>query len=132
LGLLALAGALLFTCKLIGATFEPIAPGLAWWFDIAEDETGTPSGSVHLMARGQKVTVTREAVGGYQVIPREEFTDRKIPKIALAACSSWWAGAGEEIFIVRESSKLLVYKRLIEEGLEPSPPFRLHQTIPLK
>ena len=42
----------------------------------------------------------------------------RIPKNTVARCSGWYAGAGDVFYIKKIKSKLLIYRRMMDEGEE--------------
>jgi hypothetical protein len=104
---------------------------ISWVFDIKMDNTETPRGKVSLFVNGRVILLRPAVVGQYNVIERTEYKDKGIPTTALTACSGWWAGAGEDLYVIRRKKQLIVYIRYLDEGTSSSSFVRL-KTIQLK
>ncbi|MBS0661184.1 MAG: hypothetical protein JSR82_23445 [Verrucomicrobia bacterium] len=109
-----------------GAKAEAATP--TWVFDIKEDAEGTPRGSVSLSVQGRKVVLFTNAIGNYSEVERSEYRRKRIPAKALTACSGWWAGSGEDVYVVRSKGQLSVYKATVDSQ-GGAGRFRLIRTI---
>lgn len=109
----------------------PRPPALAWSFDTHEDRDGIPRGRVFLRVNGSKVLVLPKTDMQYQIVPRSEYHEKKVPAAALTACSGWWAGAGMDLYVVRRGGRLNVFLRDLDEQA-PDSPYRLIKSIPLR
>lgn len=95
-----------------------------------------PHSRVFVNANGKRTPVF-SADEGFQTLSRAEFTtqqvprEQKVPRDALAACSGWWAGAGDNLYVVRRGARLDVYRQELDEGIEHSLPFRKIKSIRL-
>lgn len=123
----------LFLCLLIGCA-NPAAsnPGIAWQFDphnVARDHTG---GKVSLVVDGERHLITDDPVGEYRIVTLSEYKRLHIPNDAVSACSSWWAGVGEEYYVKAEPDRILVFRREYGETLPKVPPYSLFRTIPVR
>ena len=109
---------------------NPSKVDVEWVFDIKQDDTDTPRGKVFLVVNTRKILLRRAVVGNYSVVDRAEYKDRGIPNAAITACSGWWAGSGEILYVIRRRSQLFVYIRYLDEGVSHSSNRRL-KTIQL-
>ena len=73
-----------------------------------EDANGMPHSDIFLTF-GQKVAKIDKVTGNADLTDRSLFAENKIPKTALSACGSWWAGAGDYFYVVQEKNKLVIY-----------------------
>ena len=103
---------------------------VTWVFDIKEDKEATPRGKVSLSVNGKQTVILAEAVGNYAVIESATYKDKKIPAKALTACGGWWAGSGEDFYVLGEKGKLTVYQRTVDEQ-GGNGKYKLVKTIPL-
>lgn len=89
-----------------------------------------PHSRVFLNANGKRTLVfsTNE---GFQTMSRDSFADQHVPREALAACSGWWAGAGDNLYVVRRGARLDVYRQELDEGIEKPMPYRVIKSIRL-
>jgi hypothetical protein len=74
-----------------------------------EDVNGMPHSDIFLTF-GKKVAKIENVTGNAELTVRSLYTENKIPKNALSACGSWWAGAGDYFYVVQEKNKLVIYK----------------------
>lgn len=109
-----------------GARSEAAKP--TWVFEIKEDAEGTPRGSVSLAVRTRKIVVLPNATGNFHEVERSEFRRKRIPAQAVMACSGWWAGSGEDFYVVRSKGRLTVYRATIDSQ-GGAGRFRLIRTI---
>lgn len=118
---------------------EPSAYGKAaqsnvkveWLFDIKMDNSdNTPRGKVYLMVGNRKVLIRPDVVGEYHVIERADYKSSKVPASAITACGGWWAGQGEDLYVIRRKRQLVVFIRYLDEGA-PVPAYRRLKIIPL-
>ncbi|MCW5943691.1 MAG: hypothetical protein KIS66_15780 [Fimbriimonadaceae bacterium] len=82
----------------------------------AVEVDGMPNTTVSLKV-GAKTTVLKKVVGNASALPASELN----PKVkgALAACKSWWAGQGDEFYVVKKGAEYQVYHRTLEEESAP-------------
>ncbi len=96
------------------------APTVRFEFDVKRDVYDTPTSRVFLRVDGQRFFVS-SFQEGFNRLSRAEFTNRKVPREALAACSGWWAGAGDNLYVVRRGTRLDVYRQQMDEQSGPFP-----------
>jgi hypothetical protein len=88
---------------------------IAWVFDIKEDAEGTPRGKVSLSVNGKKTVILEKAIGNYAVVEPATYKEKKIPAKAVTACGGWWAGSGEDFYVLNEKTGFTVYQRTVDE-----------------
>ena len=105
----------------------PRARAVRFEFEVKRDSNDTPHSRVFLNANGRR-TLVLFATEGFQNLKRDEFASREIPRSALAACTGWWAGAGDNLYVVRRGQRLDVYRQEMDEQAGPFP-FRKIKSI---
>jgi hypothetical protein len=98
-------------------------------FEVKRDADDTPHSRVFVNANGKR-TLVLASMAGFEALSRADFAERKIPREALAACTGWWAGAGDNLYIVRRGERLDVYRQEMDEQAGPFP-FRKIKSIRL-
>jgi hypothetical protein len=127
----AFLGFALTSCSIFHNKKEDAPIKVAWVFDIQADPGGLPRGSVFLQVDSERVLVHPNVEMGYKLIDSADYVQHKIPAEALAACTSYGVGRGEELYVMREKKELAVFGRMLdEEGA--SADYRQRMTIPLK
>lgn len=101
---------------------------VTWLFDAREDGDGIPHTKVSL-AVGDRRVFLEEAAAKFVVLERRDYKSHGVPAAALTACSGWWAGAGEDFYVVRRRGSLVVYSRTLDEQTR-IPPYRRLKVIP--
>ncbi len=74
-----------------------------------EDANGTPYSDIFLNF-GKKIAKIDKVTGNADITDPNLYAKNKIPKTALSACGSWWAGTGDYYYVVQEKNKLVIYK----------------------
>lgn len=87
---------------------------LEWLFNARNDRDGNPNTRVYLVVGGQRYFVMRDTAQ-FSVVERDKFKEHDVPASAVAACASWWAGSGEELYVIRRGRSLIVYIRYLDE-----------------
>lgn len=106
------------------------ADAVSWVFDTRDDRQGNPRGRVFLAVGGRRVLLLRNATARFRVLDRREYEERGVPGDAVTACSGWWAGQGEDLYVVRRRRQLIVYIRHLDEQAAPRR-YRRLKVIPL-
>lgn len=101
---------------------------VTWHFDTHEDRDGNPRTKVFLVVGSRRVLLT-EATANFNVIERQDYKSHAVPAAALAACSGWWAGAGEDLYVIRRGRSLVVYSRDLDEQA-PASRYKRLKVIP--
>lgn len=100
-----------------------------WSFDTRDDRDGNPNTRVYLIVGRRRFFIMRDTAQ-FSVLERKDYSSRDVPRTALAACTAWWAGSGEELYVVRRGRQLIVYIRYLDEQTELGR-YRRLKTIPL-
>ena len=101
---------------------------ITWLFDAREDGDGILHTKVSLVVGDRRVFL-EEVAAKFLVLERRDFKSHGVPAAALPACSGWWAGAGEDLYVVRRNRSLVVYSRVLDEQAR-TPPYRRLKVIP--
>ena len=128
--LAALGALLLVPCA--GAVFAaPVpTPPLTWVFDTHQDKELVPHSKVYLRVGTMRVLIEPKADCEFHPVSRADYKTYKVPAPALTACSGWFGGGGEDLYVVRRKDRLLVYRRWTDEQA-PEFPYKRIRTIPL-
>ena len=110
------------------ADTAPVA--VSWVFDTHQDGQGNPVSRVFLRVAGRRMLVESHSQLQYSVTDRAGYKDLKVPRAALAACTGWWAGGGENLYVIRRGPRLLVLRRWQDEQ-GPDLLYKLLRVIPL-
>lgn len=94
-------------------------PRVRFEFEVKLDANDTPHSRVFVRANGRR-TLVLSATEGFQTLARADYASRKVPKTALAACTGWWAGAGDNLYVVRRGAWLDVFQQEMDEQAAPS------------
>ena len=103
---------------------------VSWLFDIRNDKYGNPRGKVFLLVGSRKVLILPKAAAQYRVLERTEYESRDVPATAITACTGWWAGQGEDMYVTRRKKQLVVFHRFLDEGAS-IPAYKRLKVIPL-
>ncbi len=112
------------------APTPPRAPALTWVFDTHEDKQLIPHGKVFLKVGTRRVLIEPKAEFLFQPVGRADYKQHKVPVSALAACSGWFAGGGEDMYVIQRRNSLRVYRRWTDEQA-PEFHYKLIRTITL-
>ena len=132
-----LAAKLALAVLLVSAGFSSAAPAskqtppVAWVFQMHRDKSGTPSTDVFLRVGGKQTLVMRQAQEEFEALPRSSYKDHAVPAQALAACAGWFAGAGDDLYVIRRGRSLVVYRKQQDEQA-PDFPWKRLKVIALK
>ena len=98
-------------------------PDIMWDFeDKGEGEYGEPKENVNLIVNGKKYHI-KSSYYKFSKIVKDDYRTFDIPKDALLACRGWWAGAGEDFWVIKKDNALIVYHREIGEPESDSEPY---------
>lgn len=102
---------------------------VTWQFDTRNDRDGNPNTKVLLNVGGRQVFILRDTAQ-FSVLERKDYSSHGVPSTAVAACFGWWAGSGEEMYVIRRGRQLIVYIRYLDEQTETGR-YRRLKVIPL-
>lgn len=108
----------------------PRAPVLTWVFDTHEDKELIPQTKVYLKVGTQRVLILSKAQAGFRTLSRTDYKVYKIPAAALTACSGWFAGGGQDMYVIPHKKSLRVYRRWTDEQA-PEFQYKRIRTLPL-
>lgn len=96
---------------------------LQWFFkEVGKTEFYVPVTEVYLVVGGSEQNLIVKENMVFSETPRELYSEYQIPGDAITACRGWWAGGGNDYWVVPENGELKVYTRWIEEGSGPDSP----------
>ena len=98
---------------------------VSWVFTLRHDPDLTPHSNVFLRVSGRRILILRDADSAFTVLNRTDYHDHDVPRQAIAACTSWFAGQGEDLYVIRRSGRLIVFSRALDEQAGPFPYKRL-------
>ncbi|MCX7878104.1 MAG: hypothetical protein N2510_05605 [Ignavibacteria bacterium] len=88
---------------------------LKWDFEVLkEGEYGEPVTRLSIYVNGKKHIIKEEVKFGFAELPESEIKSLGFED-ALTACRGWWAGGGEEYWIVRGHNELVIMMRELDE-----------------
>ena len=124
------------TCSAVGphtgwaAALKP--SGVSWAFNITHtDADGTPHTRVSLRIGARRVLIAPDIEEQFSLVPRQEYKERRIPSAAVAACTGWWAGQGDDFYVIRRHGHWEAFRRELDEQAA-IPAYRLIRIIPLR
>jgi hypothetical protein len=100
---------------------------VSFTFDTKEDGDGNPHTKVFLVV-GARRELLAEATANFSLLERKDYKDHGVPADALTACSGWWAGQGQDLYVVRRNGRLVVYSRSLDEQAR-TPPYKRLKVI---
>ena len=113
----------------------PAAPGqtppLAWVFRTRHDPQTDPHTDVFLRVGSKQILIMPQAEEEFHAVAKADYKDSSIPASALAACSGWWAGAGDKLYVIRRGRSLIVYRKELDEQA-PDLPWKRLKVIALR
>ncbi len=134
-----------FLCMLISATFAqtkktnnaatlPQEIKISWIFkELGRGEYEQPYTKVIAQINGKNIVILDTLSEQCSEIPKEGYKENLIPKTALAAFGSWWAGGGNRFYIAKQNNSNLVVMRMpLDESMESPAPFVKFKVITAK
>jgi hypothetical protein len=94
-----------------------VQANIEWVFDTRNDSDGNPRTGVYLRTGGRRFFILRDTAQ-FSVLERQSYGERNIPASAITACTGWWAGSGEDMYVIRRGRQLIVYIRYLDEQTE--------------
>lgn len=95
---------------------------LQWFFnEVGKAEFDAPVTEVYLVVNGHKNLIVKENMLVSET-PAELYKEYEIPGNALTSCRGWWAGGGNDYWVIPGTDGLEIYQRWIEEGSGPDAP----------
>jgi hypothetical protein len=128
--LLALSSPVFYANGQTVQTAAPAEPKITWLFDIKENKEGTPQGKIYLQVGDRKVLILPDTAGNYSVLERADYKSHMVPAHAVTASTGWWAGQGEDLYVIRRGNQLIVFIRDLDESARVGA-YRRLKVIPL-
>ena len=126
--------ALLLCLVATAAIARPVhhhALNMSWLADMRDDKDGTPRGNLVLIVNGRHVTIAKSLDEHVTVLDPEQYKEHRVPTSAIAACSAWWGGAGDDFYVTRHGDRLRVYRRGVDEQEKRPERYKLVKSVRL-
>jgi len=105
-------------------------PRISWVCDVKMDrERGVAKGMISLRVGSQLAVITDRPLNECYVIPQSKYQLFGIPSDAVTACHHGFGPNSEELYVLRRSAQLLVYRKRETDERRPEKP-RLIKRIP--
>jgi len=98
-------------------------------FETRRDKSDIPHSRVFLRVNGRRSLVF-SSEAEFQSLLRSQWKEYGVPSRALAACTSWFGGAGDKLYVVRRGAHLQVFRQEMDEESGPFP-WKRWKTLPL-
>lgn len=76
-----------------------------------------PKSKIDILINGKRYEIAKVSGEG-NIIDKSEFINNNVPKTAISACMSWWAGSGDFFYVEEKENKAIIYKGWDGEGNE--------------
>ena len=117
---------------LLGCRITELPHNFSWDFDVHRDIRDKQRGKVWLIVDGKRYMITDDPIGRYRIISPEDYAQKQVPSNAVLACTSWWAGCGEDMYVEVESNHVMVFRREYSETITDIPAYTLFRAFPIK
>jgi hypothetical protein len=105
-------------------------PQISWVCDVKMDrERGVATGTISLRVGSQLAVITDQPLNECYVIPKSRYQLFGIPSDAVTACNHGFGPSSEELYVLRRSAHLLVYRKRESDERRPEKP-QLIKRIP--
>jgi len=95
---------------------EPLK--MSWVFQKAgTGKNNAPIIYLYLVINEQKIYISTTEYD-YQILEEGKNKENDVPEDALTACRGWWAGWGEDYWVLKKGKELHVIKRYIGEPVD--------------
>ena len=94
------------------------------------DPQTNPHTDVFLPVGTRQVCVLHQTSEDFHTLLKADYQNNGIPSRALLACAGWFAGAGENLYVIRRGRALVVYRKELDEQA-PDFPWKRFKVIPL-
>ena len=102
--------------------------GVSWQFDERKGKYEIPNTKIYLVVGGRRIFIFR-APSHFDVLERQLYGTHNVPASAIAACTGWWAGQGQDLYVIRRKGRLIVFLRNLDEQA-PIEPYARLKVIP--
>ena len=107
-------------------------PALRWECHGTVDERSSDIvGWIGLRVGSRIIHLLDHPRSGCEPVERSRYESYGIPPNALTAAAGWYAGSGEQFYVVLRGSSLVVHHRTEDEGVD-IPPYTILKRIPLR
>ena len=121
---------LLVAFTVTAAAGQHSEPQISWVCDVKMDrERGVATGTISLSVGSQLALITDRPLNECYVIPKSRYQLFGIPSDAVTACHHGFGPSSEELYVLRRSARLLVYRKRESDERRPVKP-RLLKRIP--
>ena len=87
---------------------------VTWQFDSRRLESDEMDTKIYLIVNGRRVFLLR-ASSQFRVLDRRDYGSHAVPSTAITACAGWWAGQGQDLYVIRRKRQLVVFIRYLDE-----------------
>ena len=106
-------------------------PKVDWRFEVTRDERrDLPFTTISLVVNGRATHINSKVVASFRALQPSQFQQHGVPRNALAACHGWWAGAGDDYYVILHDGFLALYHRELSETAD-IPQYNLLRRIPI-
>jgi hypothetical protein len=105
---------------------------VAWDFDAQTDNHDQSHGKVWLLVDGERHLIADDPIGGYRVVEQRDYIQSQIPNDAVSACTAWWAGLGDDMYVMVNADCIEVFRREYGETSPGIPAYTLFRRIPIR
>ena len=71
-----------------------------------DSELDMPQSVIYVICQAE-TTFVAKVMGHAELVEKSRFSDMDIPSNAIAACASWWAGAGDNFYLIPDKRNML-------------------------
>ena len=115
----------------LSSAYAADAPKVEWRFDVTRDERrDLPFTTISLVVNGHAIRLNSKVAASFQALQPKQYQTHGVPKNALAACHGWWAGAGDDYYVIFQDGLLALYYRELSEQTD-IPRYKLSRRIPI-
>lgn len=102
--------------------FKTVEP--KWEFETSQDENFNPRTTIYILIENFKIKLVENAPGGFEPIQTKQYEMESIPKTAITACSGFWAGLFQVLYIERADDKLIIYEGFLDAEVDEELTFK--------
>jgi len=129
--LVSLRSIVLVTFAVTAAAGQQRESRISWVCDVKVDrERGVAKGTISLRVGPQLAVITDRPLNECYVIPQSKYQLFGIPSDAVTACHHGFGPSSEELYVLRRSAQLLVYRKRETDDRRPEKP-PTHQADPI-
>lgn len=87
---------------------------ISWQFETRRMKYDVPDTKVYLVVGRRRIFLLR-APSQFSVLDRQNYSGHAVPAAAITACAGWWAGQGQDLYVIRSKKRLIVFARNLDE-----------------